>query len=180
LRAALRRQNSSHPAMSPATGLCLTTDIDRTTLTAEIEALVARLHPPVALERRRDDRIAIPVLLRLTPLDIEHRPIEEQALIVVGKNISRRGLSFYHAQPISYRRALVEVAHPDFGWFAAEIDLNWCRFTRPGWYESGGRLLRAANRRNYGTSRLHEMMPLLQQQPCLSAAAVAPIGECPI
>jgi hypothetical protein len=26
----------------------------------------------------------------------------------------------------------------------AEIDITWCRFTKPGWYESGGRLMRIA------------------------------------
>jgi hypothetical protein len=27
--------------------------------------------------------------------------------------------------------------------FAVEIDINWCRFSKPGWYESGGRLIAA-------------------------------------
>jgi hypothetical protein len=115
----------------------------RTTLTLQIEALLSRLHPVVERERRQDDRIAIPVLFRLTPYDDNHRPIDEEASIVVGKNISRRGLSFYHEHPITHRRALIEVADPCAGTFAAEVDITWCRFTKPGWYESGGRLIRA-------------------------------------
>jgi hypothetical protein len=115
---------------------------DRTALAQQIETLLTRLSPPVLEERRRDERIAIPVLLRLTPLDADHRLIEHDATIVVGKNISRHGLSFYHERPLPHRRAVIELAEPGLGTFAAEIDVKWCRFTRPGWYESGGRLIR--------------------------------------
>lgn len=118
-------------------------DADRATLSSQIEALLARLHPSVARERRRDDRVAIPVLFRLTPLDADHQPIEIEVSFVVGKNISRRGLSFYHECPLPHRRALIALAQPGLGSFAAEIDVSWCRFTRPGWYESGGRLVRS-------------------------------------
>jgi hypothetical protein len=27
--------------------------------------------------------------------------------------------------------------------FAVEIDISWCRFSKPGWYESGSRLIAA-------------------------------------
>ena len=123
------------------------TTCPRSTLTSQIEALVNRLHPPVERERRHDDRIAIPVLFQLTPYDDDQRPLDQEASIVVGKNISRRGVSFYHQQPITHRRALIEVADPVAGTFAAEVDITWCRFTKPGWYESGGRLIRSASPR---------------------------------
>src|SRR6476469_916933 len=83
---------------------------NRTTLTIQIEALLSRLHPPVERERRHDDRIAIPVLFRLTPYDDDRQLLEQEASIVVGKNISRRGVSFYHEKPITHRRALIELA----------------------------------------------------------------------
>jgi hypothetical protein len=122
----------------------ITAKTNRATLTIQIEALLSRLHPPVERERRHDDRVAIPVLFRLTPFDAERQALEQQASIVVGKNISRRGVSFYHEKPIAHRRALIELADPSVGSFVAEIDITWCRFTKPGWYESGGRLLRTA------------------------------------
>jgi hypothetical protein len=122
----------------------ITAKTNRATLTIQIEALLSRLHPAVERERRHDDRIAIPVLFRLTPFDAEHEPLEQEASIVVGKNISRRGVSFYHEKPITHRRALIELADPSVGSFVAEIDVTWCRFTKPGWYESGGRLIRTA------------------------------------
>jgi hypothetical protein len=115
---------------------------DRTALALRIEALVAGLHPTVSIERRRDLRIALPALFRLIPLDATHETIDYEAITVVGRNISRHGLSFYHEQPLPYRRAVICLEHPRLESFAAEIDITWCRFTKPGWYESGGRLIR--------------------------------------
>ena len=118
-------------------------DCDRATLARRVESLLVQINPNVMRERRREDRFAVPALFRLTPLDSDREPIEFAAAIVVGKNISRRGMSFFHEQPLTHRRALIELAQPGLGDFAAEIDVSWCRFARPGWYESGGRLVRA-------------------------------------
>ncbi len=115
----------------------------RSTLTIQVEALLSRLYPPLERERRQDDRIAIPVLFRLTPLGADRLPLDQESTIVVGKNISRRGVSFYHEHSITHRRVIIELADPNLGSFAAEVDITWCRFTKPGWYESGGRLIRA-------------------------------------
>jgi hypothetical protein len=112
-------------------------------LAQQVQELVARLRPEVNHERRHEIRVAVPLLFQLTPLNSSHEPVWEDAITVVGKDLSRRGLSFFHEQPLTYRRAIISLEHPDFGRFAAEIDINWCRFTRPGWYESGGRLVRS-------------------------------------
>lgn len=114
---------------------------DRDAVAQHVDRLLVRLHPTVTFERRGTERMALPLLLRLVPLDEVHEPLEGAAVTVVGKNISRRGLSFYHEQPIPYRRALVTAQVPDGEPFVAEIDIGWCRFTKPGWYESGGRLV---------------------------------------
>jgi hypothetical protein len=145
---------------------------DRATLRNQIESLVARLHPPIAQERRHDDRVAIPVLFRLTPLDSNRTRIEAQATIVIGKNVSRRGLSFYHELPIPQRRALIELAHPDLGSFAAEIDVSWCRFTKPGWYESGGRLIRCVAQDSDEPNPQQSPFALLTRRQVLDLAAV--------
>jgi hypothetical protein len=113
-------------------------------LAEQVETLLARLSPDVVVDRRRDERYPIPILFQLVPLDMDRQPLEAEAKYVVGKNISRRGLSFFHDGPITFRRALVLLDHPGLGSFRAEIDVNWCRFARPGWYESGGRLIRSA------------------------------------
>lgn len=113
---------------------------DRAALARQIQALVARLHPTVTLERRRADRLSIPVTFRLTPLAEDGQPLAHEAIRVIGKNISRYGISFYHAVPLAYRRARISAENIDVV-FTAEIDINWCRFSKPGWYESGSRLI---------------------------------------
>jgi hypothetical protein len=128
--------------MKPAIDSPANTQLDEQALAEQVQQLVARLRPVVTVERRREERVAVPLLFRLTPLTRDGEPVHEDAMVIVGKDISRRGLSFFHEQPLTYRRAIVALEHPDFGRFAAEIDVNWCRFTRPGWYESGGRLVR--------------------------------------
>jgi hypothetical protein len=130
--------------MTPFTDLDLNSGLTGAYLTQQVEALLAQLTPAVTQERRREERVAIPVLLRITPLDPDRQSLLEEATIVVGKNISRRGISFYHERPLLYRRAIIELAEKSLGSFSAEIDVKWCRFTRPGWYESGGRLIRLA------------------------------------
>jgi hypothetical protein len=120
-----------------------TARIDRAALARQIQTLVARLHPSVTLERRRHDRLSIPVMFRLTPLADDGQPIAGESITVIGKNISRHGLSFYHAVPLAYRRARITVENIEIA-FAAEIDISWCRFSKPGWYESGSRLIAAS------------------------------------
>jgi hypothetical protein len=134
--------------MSQAIDSLASAKLDERALARQVKELVARLLPEVTVERRHDERVAAPLLFRLTPLDSDREPLPDDAIMVVGKNISRRGLSFFHEHPLTYRRAIVSLEHPDFGRFAAEIDVNWCRFTRPGWYESGGRLVRSIDAPN--------------------------------
>jgi hypothetical protein len=120
--------------------------LERKTVTGQVEALLAMLNPGVVVERRRQERVAISVLFRLTPLDEDRQPIASQSIVVVGKNISQRGISFIHNRPFAYRRARITLVQLGLGHFDAELDIRWCRFTRPEWYESGGRLVRAAMR----------------------------------
>lgn len=114
---------------------------NRDVLARQVDRLLVRLHPTVTFERRAAERMELPLLLRLVPLDEFHSPLESATVTVVGKNISRRGLCFYHDQPLPYRRALISAQLPDGEPFAVEVDISWCRFTKPGWYESGGRLI---------------------------------------
>ena len=96
----------------------------------------------MTLERRRHDRLSVPIMFRLTPLADDGQPVASESITVIGKNISRDGMSFYHSVPLTYRRAKITVENIDID-FAAEIDINWCRFSKPGWYESGSRLIAA-------------------------------------
>ena len=132
-------------SMNPSIDSHVNSKLEERALARQVQELVGRLRPEVTVERRHEERVAIPLLFRLTPLNNRHEPVPEDAITVVGKDISSRGLSFFHEQPLTYRRAIVTLEHPEIGPFAAEVDVNWCRFTRPGWYESGGRLVRSVN-----------------------------------
>jgi hypothetical protein len=96
--------------------------------------------PKDVAERRREDRCPFPYLVHLTPVDQALRPVGE-TVAVVGKHLSQRGLGFYHAHLLPHRRMIVSLEAGEGCWLSFLIDVKWCRFTRQGWYESGGRFL---------------------------------------
>jgi hypothetical protein len=112
-------------------------------LIEDFRKLRQALQRPVKFERRSYGRIPLPLLLRLTPLDQTRQRLDNLASVVVGKDISPTGISFFNEQPLPHRRAIVQFEHPDVGTFTMEIDLGWCQFTGSGWYVSGGRLIRS-------------------------------------
>jgi hypothetical protein len=114
---------------------------DNDEVRTQVWALLSTLYPKVTVvERRRETRYPFPFLIYLTPVDDAGTPCGE-SIVVVGKHVSERGLGFYHAKPIAHRRVVASLERPHDGWYAFLIDLRWCRFTRQGWYESGGRFL---------------------------------------
>ena len=118
--------------------------LNEAALNEQFRLIREALQRPVSFERRRYGRIPLPLLLRVTPLDQTGQRDEELTMTVVGKDISPRGISFFHERPLPYRRAIVSFEHPDIGHFEMEADIGWCQFTGVGWYVSGGRLTRAA------------------------------------
>ena len=109
---------------------------------APMRRLIELLQPEINVDRRLYDRVPIPALFKLTPLDTQHGGPAGEAIVVVGKNLAQRGIGFFHDRPIPYRRAVIELDQPELGRWAAEIELQWCRFTKVGWYESGCRVVR--------------------------------------
>ena len=110
----------------------------------QVWGLLAAMYPQTpAGERRRERRYPFPHLIRLTPVAADGRTPCGESIVVVGKHLSERGLGFYHAQPLPYRKMIAAVESPNGQWLSFLVDLNWCRFTKHGWYETGGRLLAA-------------------------------------
>jgi len=110
----------------------------------QIWGLLGALYPRGNLvERRGEQRYPYPFLIHLLPVSADGISPQAEAVVVVGKHLSERGLGFYHPKPLAHRRmiALLESAGGDR--LALLIDLSWCRFTKQGWYESGGRFLRS-------------------------------------
>jgi hypothetical protein len=110
----------------------------------QVWGLLATLYPRNDLpERRRDNRYPFPYLVHLTPVAADGHSPAGDSVVVVGKHLSERGLGFYHQKPLPYRRMIASLEASKGRWVAFLIDLSWCRFTKDGWYESGGRFLRA-------------------------------------
>ena len=90
-------------------------------------------------ERRSEKRAPFPHLIELTPIDDTAIRITGEAVTVVGKQLASRGLDFYHTEMLPFKRAIVSF---DACLGLDEhfvLNLSWCRFLRPGWYDSGGR-----------------------------------------
>jgi hypothetical protein len=108
----------------------------------QVHGLLARLFPrDIVRERRHDGRYPFPFLIHLTPVDPRTLVPLGEAIVVVGKDLSERGLGFYHQGPLPYRRAIVTFDQSGGQSVSLLLDLSWCRFTRYGWYDSGGRFL---------------------------------------
>lgn len=95
------------------------------------------------IERRSSRRYAYPHLIVVTPLDGHLQPASS-SLVSCGKEISLSGIGFYMPQPFPFSKAVI--TFPCDSLFHSSIsiltELRWCRFTRLGWYENGGRFVR--------------------------------------
>jgi len=111
---------------------------------AHVWGLLTSLYPRGRLvERRRELRYPFPNLVTLRPVDDEGAPVT-----VVGRHLSERGLGFYHQTPLPYRHVIATLEAGEGRQVSMLVDVSWCRFTRSGWYESGGRFLRVVKAEN--------------------------------
>lgn len=113
---------------------------------AQVWDVLAGLYPQrEVFERREENRYPYPYLIHLTPVGKDGLTPEGEPVVAVGKHLSNRGMGFYHPRPLPYRRMIVSLEAVDGSYLAFLVDLAWCRFTRQGWYESGGRFLQAVD-----------------------------------
>ncbi len=114
-----------------------------TDLRGRVRGMLSAMYPHCdAYERHSEARYPYPRLVHLTPVEADGLNATGESFVVAGKDLGDGGLSFYHAEPIHDRRAIVSLELSPGKWIGLLIDLSWCRFTRLGWYESGGRFLR--------------------------------------
>jgi hypothetical protein len=111
----------------------------------QVRELLSGLYPTGPFERRREQRYPLPKLIQLQPVAADGRTPLGPKITAAGKHISETGLSFFHPHPLSYRLVIVSVEKPDRTRAEFLLDVDWCRFTQFGWYESGGRLVRAVD-----------------------------------
>jgi hypothetical protein len=107
--------------------------------------LLSALQPGVAwTNQRKEIRYPFPRLIHLVPADVgpDATVDPNKAMVVVGKNLSESGIGFYHPDPMPYSRVIASVEQSPNKWLGLLLQVKWCRFTKLGWYESGGRILR--------------------------------------
>ena len=132
--AACPSARSARPDQSPLPRLAEISQI--------VEHVVASWHAPSAVaEQRRSHRTSYERPAVITPLDDRTGEPLDQHEIVSGRDISPAGFSFTHLDPLACRRAIVTFAFERDSWDAVMIKLSWCRFTRSGIYQSGGKFL---------------------------------------
>lgn len=90
-------------------------------------------------ERRADFRYPYPRLIHLVSADAPRRA--DEGIVVVGKTLSQGGLGFYHPKPFHWKRVIASLEDEPGNWVGLLVNIAWCRFTRLGWYESGGSVL---------------------------------------
>lgn len=104
-----------------------------------VERVLRLTQPPRQHERRRDQRTAFPHLISLTPIDDNELRVVESPVNVVGKFLADRGIDFFHTNPLPFKRAIVSFDDSLGLDVHFVLNIGWCRFLRPGWYDSGGR-----------------------------------------
>ena len=111
----------------------------------QVRNLLTQMHPNrTRIERRKNLRHPYPFLVVITPVDTDGVTPLGKTVTVVGKDLTDRGVGFFHQEPLPFRRAIVSFESGTDIALSVLIDLSWCRFTRQGWYESGGRFLQLA------------------------------------
>jgi hypothetical protein len=111
---------------------------------SQVWRLLAGLYPNGnRIERRQEQRYPYPRLIALSPVAADGVTPLGCDLTVAGKHLSEGGLGFFHPQPLSHRLAIASLEAGDGRWLGFLLDIHRCRFTSHGWYESGGRFLKA-------------------------------------
>ncbi len=138
---AMQAENSTS-GVSATAPIATTNYADRQPKRVVGELIKRLIHREMVDERRQDFRYPYPFLVGLTPVDTGGAATAESPVVVVGKNLSERGLGFFHERPLPCRRAIVTLEDESGYTAGLLIDIAWCRFTSQGWYESGGRFLK--------------------------------------
>jgi len=133
-------------AALPGSLPCVRRNLWEESVKGQVKSFVARLlSGGPAMEKRRDGRRPFPMLMRLSPVEPHTLAPAGEPIVVVGKNLSDNGLGFFHPQPFPYRNAIVTLEDAAGRSLSLLLDISWCRFTRQGWYDSGGRFLQVVS-----------------------------------
>jgi hypothetical protein len=90
---------------------------------------------------RNEQRYPFPYPIYLSPATVAGPIPDGGSITVFGKDLSDRGLGFYHTEPLAEKYVVASI---DCGAAEAKflLELTWCRFCRSGLFENGGRFLK--------------------------------------
>lgn len=112
-----------------------------------VQRVLAAAVAKPSVQRREHQRVPYPTLIKLEPVDPATLEVQDHPVVVVGKHLSEQGIGFFHRDPMPHR-FLAAVLELDGGTsIRLLINVSWCRFTRHGWYESGGKFIRVLEKR---------------------------------
>ena len=95
------------------------------------------------IECRVSHRIAYHRPMLVTPLDDRTAQPVGEPMMVAARDISLAGVSFVHRDPLSCRAVVCTFEpHEEDSSESVIVRLTWCRFTRHGYYQSGGNFVR--------------------------------------
>lgn len=129
------------PAL-PAPAIAADSDGQANRIAFSVQSAIFAVEPGrKSLERRRETRYAYPYPIHITPLDADGEPAVLRTFVVIGKHLSPHGVDFYFRLPLPERRVIASLDCGREGWIGLLLELAWCRFSRHGWYDNGGRFL---------------------------------------
>jgi hypothetical protein len=127
---------------SPASALAAEIDRQASRIASSVRSAIYAMDPGrKTTERRRESRYPYPYPVHLTPLTAGGKPEVLRTFVVIGKHLSPHGLDFYFRLPLPERRVIASLDCGSDGWIGLLLELAWCRFSRHGWYDNGGRFL---------------------------------------
>jgi hypothetical protein len=98
------------------------------------------------VQRRRWHRVPYDRPILITPLDDETNEPNGPSQLVPGRDISLGGVSFAHREPLASRKVACTFEPSSPTSESVIVRLTWCRFTKEGWYQSGGQFVQSISR----------------------------------
>jgi hypothetical protein len=96
----------------------------------------------LAVEKRAHRRFPFRRPITITPVsNATGRPDQFKSFPAFGIDISATGICFLARQLVPVRKAVLSMEGPGDKTVALLFEPRWVRFTRGGWYQTGGRLL---------------------------------------
>lgn len=110
----------------------------------------------LSVEKRAHRRLPFRRPITITPVsNATGRPDQFKSFPAFGIDISSTGICFLARQLVPVRKAVLSLEGPGEKTVALLFEPRWVRFTRGGWYQTGGRLLEVMAEDN-------DIMPVLR------------------